>query len=148
MNEHKKWNWPLTGVFIVVFLLAVAVGYYIGRGRTDSRITDAESTVADLTITVGELNETIESADLEIKELGRLRDTDGERISDLEESNTALTESHQRTSALIEKQRQLIAEITSGSDESERSSSEITEGLRQAVKTINSIIKSIQDRED
>ena len=148
MNENKKRYGLLIGGLIIIFLLSFVMGYYIGRGRTDSKIADAQSTIDTLTITIGEVNETIESANIEIKRLGELRETDRERIDQLEESNTELSESYQRTSNLVEKQRQLITEITSGSDAAGRSSSEITSGLRQAIRTIDSIIKSIQDRED
>ena len=148
MNENKKWRGLLIGAVVIVFLLSTIMGYYIGRGRTDSRITEAQSTIDNLRITVGELNRTITNTNLEVEKLGRLRDTDKETISQLEDFNIRLSKAHNQTAKLVEEQRHLIEEITSGSDAAGRSSSEITSGLRQAIRTIDSIIKSIQDRED
>ena len=131
-----------------MFFLAFGFGYYFGRGGAGSEIADAQSTIDELTVSVSGLNEAVKRAGNENARLRTIYETDRGRIEQLEETNIQLTESHQRTAGLVEKQRQLIEEITGGSDTAGRTSSEITEGLREAVQTINGIIKNIQERED
>jgi len=148
MNEDKKQTWLHVGVNILILILAFTFGYSLNRRRDSTKIADAQATVESLTATVTELNRTVKKANNEIKQLKHLRDGDRTRIGELESLNIGLTESHQRTSELIGQQRDLIKELAAGDKLAGESSEGITEGLGQAIRTVDKLIKDIQEGED
>ncbi len=148
MNEVEKTNWFCIGSIIIVLVITFILGFFTGRGGDSAKIADAQATVESLTTTVTGLNKTVELAEDEIKRLGRLRETDRTRIAELEQLNNEITKSYNRTARLLEKQRDIIREITAGDRLAEESSVGITEGLGKAINTIDSLIKDIQGSED
>ncbi len=148
MNENKKRGWAFISVLIVISIFIFVVGFFAGRGRVNIKIADAEATVVELTGTVKGLNKTIKLARIENEELRRIYEEDQERIGELEEINTELSSSNKEITKLFERQGQLIKEILVGNLSIGKSNSKITKGLEQVIGSIDSIIKSIQDRED
>lgn len=149
LNGNKKpIYWYIFSGFIIILFLTFFWGYYLGRGRISVKIADAQATIDELTDTIGDLNETIKRASIENQKLRGLLETDGKRITELEGFNNQLSNSNNRITEIIGKQRQLINEITSGNIKFGESSGEITEGLGEAITTIDRIIQDIQSGEN
>ena len=148
MNDAKKIDWFTIVTDILIFIFAFTLGFFINQGRGNTKIADAQATVESLGATVTELNKTIELANTENERLRKIYEEDRARIGELETTNIELSASHRTTTELIEQQRNLIREITIGDSRAGESSSEITEGLGEAISTIDSIIQDIQERED
>ncbi len=148
MNDFKKWDWFFIGAFIIIFVLALLIGFFIGRGRNSYKIADAEATVNGLTDTVKELNETVSRANIENRKLRAIFNSDKETIGNLRAINITVNESNRKTTKLFEEQGQLINQLTIGNNIIRESGGTITEGLSEAIQAVDNLIKDIQSREN
>ncbi|MHA1302126.1 MAG: hypothetical protein ACTSPI_00290 [Candidatus Heimdallarchaeaceae archaeon] len=135
MNEKKSWF-----LFIGIIVLIIASffgGYFISRGRSDYEIRDAQNTIDELTKKFTKLDNDFEIAESEINTLRELQSRDKQAIENLSKSNRAIT-------GLVEQQRNLINQLKKQSTEIEGSSDSITNGLGNAINSVEEIIQYIQ----
>ena len=135
MNEKK--NWFLFISIIVLITIFFLGGYFTARGRSNSEIRDAQSTVDTLTEKVTKFDSDLKIAEQEINTLRELQSRDRKTIEELYQSNRSITE-------LVGKQRNIINELREQSTRIEGSSSSITSGLGNAINSVDEIIQYIQ----
>ena len=140
MNEKKLYT--IFVIFVIVLIIGSFFGgYFISRGRSNSKIKDAQNTVDTLTEKVTKLDGDLEIAEQEISTLRELQSRDRETIERFSKSNRAITE-------LVKQQGNIINELREQSTRIEESSGSITSELGNAINSIEEIIHYIQMGED
>lgn len=140
MNE-KIIRIILIGFILLLIIGSFFGGYFISRGRSNSKIRDAQNTVNEITEKVKKLNGDLKIAEQEISTLRKLQSADRETIERLSKSNRTITE-------LIEQQGNLINELREQSTRIEESSSSIEIGLGRSIRSVDEIINFIEMGKD